>query len=186
MKEWFAARKTAPRYTPLGVDVLGNTYHLFIRRDAREEDWGSWVVVEKGKFLPHPSGVLPPPPSISSDPGTDQEEEEEYDEAEVRKRVWYAVSEPQNIHHLADWIKYKGDLAMYHQETRVRPLTPASSVPASPSCSNTPTRQFLAAVNIPSKKGGVPTLVAKEDYMPLVEKVHRIAEFFELSQNPVV
>ena len=184
MKEWSANRKTVPRSAPLGVDTLGNTYYLFIQRDAMEEDWGSWVVVEKGKNLPHPTGVLPPPPSISSDPGADQEEEqEEYDEEAIRERVWYAVSEPHDIHQLADWIKYKGDSAIYQQE--IRPLTPGPSVPASPS--STPTRQFLTAVSIPPKKGGVSgTPVVKEDFMPLVEKIHKIADYFELMLNPAI
>ncbi|KAI5858138.1 hypothetical protein BZA05DRAFT_415498 [Tricharina praecox] len=201
MKEWAANRKTASRITPLGIDTLGNLYHLFTQRDPMEEDWGSWVVVEKGKNLPHPTGVLPPPPSIASDPGADheedhdedQEEPEEYDEEAIRERVWYAVSEPCDIRQLADWIKYKGDSAIYEQATQNHPPTPGPSVPVSPK-NATPARQFLSSVNVSPTKGGAPANapavpaapVKKEDFMPLVDKIRKIADYFELMMNPAV
>ncbi|KAL7268265.1 hypothetical protein RUND412_009122 [Rhizina undulata] len=55
----FTLCKTSLRTSSLGVDVLGNTYWLFIQRNKSEEDWGQWIVVEKNPDLPHPSGILP-------------------------------------------------------------------------------------------------------------------------------
>ncbi|KAL7266339.1 hypothetical protein RUND412_011116 [Rhizina undulata] len=77
----------------LGVDVLGDTYWLFIQRNKSEEDWGQWIVVEKNPDLPHPSGILPKfdepeiPPEDDDIPLPSPEDEEV-----AKARIWYAIS----------------------------------------------------------------------------------------------
>ncbi|KAA8913633.1 hypothetical protein FN846DRAFT_79705 [Sphaerosporella brunnea] len=191
-KEWRDNQKLSLRTLPLGVDTLGNTYHLFIQRDWKDdEDWGRWIVIEKNPALPHPSGVLPPPPSVPSDSGMDPDMPDlpvPDDEETVRARIWYLVSETADIQQLADWIRFKGEMALYEQElAKVQsPPTPGPSVPASPSpnAAASPMRQVMEAVSVPvRKKDYYPlarTPVTKEGFMPLVDKLKKLASYFAL------
>jgi hypothetical protein len=188
-KEWVSSRKYSPRTVPLGVDTLGNVYWQFHQRDLREEDWGQWIVIEKGPGLPHPSGVIPPPPSMPSDSGMDPDMPDlpqPDDEETIKDRVWYAVSEPEPIRALADWIRFKGETAIYWQEMakQQRPPTPGPSVPASPALAASPSRHVVEAVRVPSKKGEevkAEKVVRKEDFMPLVDKLKKIATYLEVA-----
>jgi hypothetical protein len=189
-KQWLSNRKSSPRTVPLGTDTLGNTYWLFHQRDYKEEDWGQWIVVEKGAALPHPSGVLPPPPSMPSDSGMDADMPElpqPDDEETIKERVWYAVSGADDIRDLAEWVRFKGETAIYWQELakQQRPLTPGPSVPVSPSCKNpaglmSPSRHILDAVRVPIKKPAEEKVIKKEDYMPLVDKLKKVAMYMEV------
>ncbi|KAF8539467.1 hypothetical protein BDD12DRAFT_837908 [Trichophaea hybrida] len=189
--EWYLNRKLTPRTAPLGVDTLGNTYYLFHQRDRKEEDWGQWIVVEKGSDLPHPSGVLPPPPSMPSDSGLDPDAPELPqldDEDTIKERMWYCVDQPDDIRHLAEWIKFKGEMAIYWQEIakqQPRPMTPVSSVPGSP-MPMSPSRRLLEAVRVPAtikKKKDDERVVNRDEFMPLIEKLKKTAAFMEIARK---
>lgn len=175
-REWYANRKLGPRTSHLGTDTMGNNYWLFLQRDKKEEDWGNWIVVEKGNDLPHPLGKVPPPPSMPSDNGMDidvPEVPQPDDEETIAARVWYCLDTAEDVKRAADWIKCKGDTAIYWQEVlkQSRPMTPVSSVPASPM---SPSRKVLDSVRAVKKREEE---VTKDHYMPLVDKLKKIAGF---------
>jgi hypothetical protein len=184
--EWYATRKLQMRTLPLGVDTLGNTYHVFIQRDREEEDWGEWIVVERAENIPHPSGVLPPPPTVPSDNGVDEDAPEvpQPEDETIRKRIWYAVSGKHDVKQLAEWIKFMGEMAIYEQDVaNQQPITPESSVPASP---NRAGKNVLIEVRVPGRKNNNNGSLKSEkqhvfrgDYMPLVEKLRKISSFVD-------
>ena len=162
---WFKKRKLCPRERPLGVDALGNTYWLFIQRDKNAEDWGRWIVIEKAKELPHPSGVLPPnlappPQEEGGEENAEQEEVVQVPDEERKKRVWFAISTSEEANALAKWVSYTAEMVFY--ERTMKPLMMLAQHPnninnASSSSSSTPhidpltspTRQRLQAVQVP-------------------------------------
>ena len=122
----------------------------------------------------------------------DDQPPEAEDEEVVRQRVWYCVDQPDDIRQLAEWIKYKGETAIYWQEfakhPQQRPLTPMSSLPASPGPVSPSKRHLLQSVSVPSpskKKhsGKERRLVNKDDFMPLVDKIKKIAAFMEVARQ---
>jgi hypothetical protein len=189
-KYWFSGRKLQNRTMPLGVDTLGSTYWLFHTLDREDDDWGHWIVIEKNQTLPHPSGAFPPPPTIPSDNGMDPNApapSQPEDEETVKGRIWYAVSEPENIRHLAEWVKFNGEMAIYWQEVaKTRPMTPGPSVPTSPNGKGLgdtigPSKQSALEIHVHSniKRGTEAEDVVEGKFMPLVEQLKRIAEYMD-------
>ncbi|TGZ81220.1 hypothetical protein EX30DRAFT_371580 [Ascodesmis nigricans] len=90
-KFWMAHRKLSLRTNPLGRDVLGNMYYLFLYHYEKEEDWGHWIVVEKAEELQHPSGK-----EITED---DPE----------HGKMWFAVSGKEQLQRLAKWVRFRAE-----------------------------------------------------------------------------
>ena len=142
----FKKRKLQLRQRPLGTDAKGNTYWLFIQRDKRAEDWGSWIVIERAPELPHPSGSIPPNLLLTPEPCPSESDPscpEASTESEIKKRVWYAISTSAEAFSLANWIKGTAEMVLYEKATK-------SAVEAAASLGNSnPMRQRLQAVEVP-------------------------------------
>jgi len=119
--------------------------------------------------MPSDSGLDPDAPEL---PQPD-------DEDTIRERVWYCVDQPEDIRQLAEWIKFKGETAIYWQEiAKQRPMTPVSSVPGSPM---SPSRRLLEAVRVPATiKKRDERVLSRDEFIPLVEKLKKVATFMEI------
>lgn len=174
---------------------------MFTQRDRKDEDWGQWVVVEKNIDLPHPSGTVPKFDDKSSNILENQSNilEKEYEEI-IKSRIWYAVCGARNVRHLAEWIMYQTDLALFKEVTPTNSRNRHSSFPMlvtdTPTGSqkrlrhtstDTPSRQLMVEVRLPqrpAKKASPADLVTKESTEALFAQLQKIANFMELNEEP--
>jgi len=146
----FRKRKLQPRQRPLGVDVKGNTYWLFVQREKRSEDWGRWIVIERALDLPHPSGSIPPhllSPTVPPPPEPAPEEEGPRTEETIKKRIWYAISTSAEAVALVKWIRSTAEMVFYEREVAVAAKSKAAVAGGSL------VRQRLQAVEVPMSPG---------------------------------
>lgn len=172
---------------------------MFTQRDRKDEDWGQWVVVEKNRDLPHPSGALPKVMDDLSNPADDEPDvPEKKDEDDAASRIWYAVSGSQNVRKLAEWIKYQTDLVLFAKATAannkigdslpvVAAAAPKNKHAPEKASTDTVSRKLLVEVRLPlrtSEPADPADLVAKESTEAFCFQLQRIANFMELGEDP--
>lgn len=175
---------------------------MFTQRDKKDEDWGQWVVVEKNRSLPHPSGVVPKPvdePSQTTDDDESGGPEKKDADDDTTSRVWYAVSGAKNVRNLAEWIRYQTDLVLFKKATGANNKTPnspyvttAAAMPDSPQDKpspliGTPSRQLMVEVRLPrrnSDPADPADSITKESTEALCSQLQKIANFMELNEDP--
>ncbi|KAF8461105.1 hypothetical protein BDZ91DRAFT_387955 [Kalaharituber pfeilii] len=196
-RHWFKKRKLCPRSKPLGVDAKGNTYWLYIQRDRDAEDWGRWIVIEKGYGLPHPFGSIPPQllDTSNTDASPDEQLSAENLEQEIKKRVWYAVSTSQEATALADWIQSTAELVIYERATRQMPASPvrqrlqAVEVPMSPSMRNLliqdpkEARRLFNVSEASSERIPPQDLVTREGIAELCKAIRKVGGYWQLEEE---
>lgn len=176
---------------------------MFTQRNKKDDGWGRWVIVQKNKDLPHPSGALPKPdgPGDIQDDLDISEVLERQDGGVARSRIWYAISGAQNVRQLGEWIKYQSDLVFFKKamassngsSASLSPTNAAAAAPHTPKKKsekvtvNTPSRQLMVEVRLPQRsfeKMDPVELVTKESTEALYSRLQKIASFLELNEEP--
>ena len=108
---------------PLGMDILGNTYHVYTPLVDGTGGCGDWIICCKAENLVHPLGYLPPNnnPSASnkaakkskktstSSDSDDEDNASSVEDVLEKDHSWYAIDGPEDIHELIRWIKFRAE-----------------------------------------------------------------------------